>query len=267
MILSGKAVAEALQSNFQFTQAPRLVTLRVGEQEADIAYEAGAGKKLALLGLEVEHLVFPQSVSQSQLDDAILQLNQRKDVQGILVFQPLPSHLNASVLPIAPEKDVDCSTFPQQGRLVAGVDGFLPGAPAAVLATLAHYDIPLEGKNVTLIGRSTVVGRPLALLLMQQGATVTVCHSKTKNLASVAQASDILITSAGKANLITADFVHPQQIVIDISTNMVNGKLQGDIHPEIHDIVAAYTPTPGGIGAVCTTILAQQVVKAATLTP
>lgn len=262
MILSGKEVAEAINQTLNCNHSPKLATIRVGEDPADIAYETSAKKKLENLGLSVETVVLPATITQEELNAVIVAQNENTAVHGILVFQPLPKHLSALHLPIAPEKDVDCTTLLSQGKLVAGLDGFKAGAPAAVMATLAHFNIPLEGKNIALIGRSSVVGKPLALLLIQGGATVTICHSKTKNLPQIAKASDILITSAGKANFITPDFVHPEQVVIDVSTNVVEGKLCGDLSPEVHDLVHAYTPTPGGIGAVTTSILAQQVVKA-----
>ncbi len=260
MILSGKDVAEAIQKNLQVTNPPTLAMIRVGDNPSDMAYEKGATTKLTALGLKVDALHLPETVTQADLDSHIQSLNNCAEIHGILVFQPLPAHLSA--MSISSEKDVDCSTLESLGKLVTGQKGFHPGAPAAVMALLQHYNIDIQGKNVTLIGRSTVVGKPLALLLTQAGATVTICHSKTQNLPQVAKNSDILITSAGKPNLITADFVHPEQYVIDISTNVVDGKLCGDIDPQIHDLVKGYTPTPGGIGAICTTILAKQVVEA-----
>lgn len=273
-ILSGKEVSEHLQEKTKIRiesieksvgVTPKLATVRVGENEADKAYENGATKKFQAMGLDVENIVLAGDCEERAMLDTVEWLGNRTDVHGILVFQPLPSAWNVELLrtTLNPAKDVDCSTLENLGKLLGGQPRFVPGAPGAVMALLDYFGIDLEGKSVCLLGRSTVVGRPLSQLLTSAGATVTVCHTKTKNMAELAKASEILITSAGVPNLITKDFVHENQIVVDVSTNVVNGKLCGDIAlEEIDSIVASYTPTPGGIGAITTTILAQQVVRA-----
>ncbi|MFI3253309.1 MAG: bifunctional 5,10-methylenetetrahydrofolate dehydrogenase/5,10-methenyltetrahydrofolate cyclohydrolase [Eubacteriales bacterium] len=257
MELSGKKVAEALKKKMKCSTHPILATLRVGEVPSDVAYERGLGKRLLELGMEVKHFTLPDTVSQEELNQKIEELNNDKHIHGIIVFQPLPHGLSAHA--IAPNKDVDCSTLINQGKLLAGLPCYQPNAAAAVIALLEHYRIPLLGTKVTLIGRSSVVGRPLSILLIQAGATVTVCNSQTKNLPQIARSSGILISAVGQPNFITPEFVHDKQLVVDIGTNYVDGKLCGDISPEIHHIVGGYTPTPGGIGPVTTMVLAKQV--------
>lgn len=269
-ILSGKTVSEALMEKLAIrieaqSVTPKLATLRVGDNDADKAYENNASNKLRKMGLVVENLTLESGCKEQAMLDSVQWLNSRNDVHGILVFQPLPKDWDTELLrtTLNPIKDVDCSTLENLGKLIADTPRYIPGAPAGVMAVLDHYNIPLSGANVCLIGRSTVVGRPLSQLLTSRGATVTICHSRTKNLAKVAKDSEILITSAGVPNLVGKDFVHENQVVIDVSTNVVDGKLCGDINlEEVSQIVKAYTPTPGGIGAITTTILAQQVVKA-----
>lgn len=268
-ILSGKEVSERLQGEISSRIAgldvvPKLATVRVGEQGADVAYEANATKKLRGMGLEVENVVLSGD-SEQDLMTQVGELGERADIHGILVFQPLPEGWNTDLLrtTLNPEKDIDCSTWENLGKLLAGAPRFVPGAPGAVMELLSHYAVDLVGKEVAVIGRSTVVGRPLAQLLTSAGATVTVCHSKSKNLAEVCRSAEILVTSAGVANLVTGEFVHDKQIVVDVSTNVVDGKLCGDICLEtVSEKAESYTPTPGGIGAICTTVLAKQVVKA-----
>lgn len=269
MILSGKEVSEQLQEHIKIRvetlkHTPKLATLRVGENDADKAYEGSATKKFQSLGLAVENVVLEEQCTQEEFVAQLQTLGEQEDIHGILVFQPLPSHLSVEVLrtSLNPMKDVDCSTFENLGKLLSGNPRFIPGAPGAVMMLLQHFQIDVAGKNIALIGRSTVVGRPLGQLLTTAGATVTMCHSKSKDLASICKQSDILITSAGVPNLVTKEFVHGEQIVIDVSTNVVDGKLCGDIDPDIAHIVKAYTPTPGGIGAVTTAVLAHQVVRA-----
>lgn len=269
-ILSGKEVSEKLGASVklraeQGKKIPKLATLRVGDNGADVAYEASATKKLSSFGLEVENAVLDITCTQEEFMAQLKTLGDREDVHGILVFQPLPSHLDTDALrtSLNPLKDVDCTTFENLGKLLSGAARFIPGAPGGVMALLQHFEIDVSGKNVVVIGRSTVVGRPLAQLLTTAGATVTVCHSKSTDVAEICRGCDILITSAGVPNLITKRFVHEDQIVIDVSTNVVDGKLCGDIHPEICEIVQSYTPTPGGIGAITTAVLAHQVVRAA----
>lgn len=257
MILSGKKVAQAIYKTMRCSTHPHLATLRVGEKPEDIAYQSGVEKRLLEQGLEVEHHVLPVTATQAELDAKIQELNEKTVIHGILVLQPLPEGLNPYA--IAPSKDVDCSTLINQGKLMAGEACYQPNGPAAVITLLNHFKIPLEGTAITLIGRSQVVGRPLALMLIQAGATVTVCNSKTRNLPFIARSCGILISAVGQPNFITREFCHEKQVVIDVGANHLSGNQVGDISPEIHDFVAAYTPTPGGIGSVTTAILAKQV--------
>lgn len=270
--LTGKEVRAALGQGITAQLAlspvtPTLATLRLGEDPSDLAYESSAKKSLEALGLALCPQVLPREASLETLIQTLTALGQDPEIHGILLFQPLPPHLSGHLdqirQAIPPQKDIDCGSSHNLGLLLTQEPQFLPCTPGGVMALLQHYQIPLLGKKVTLIGRSLVVGRPLALLLIQAGATLTLCHSASKDLAGEARNSEILVSATGKPGLITPDFVHPQQIVIDVGTTMVEGKLCGDLSPEAAALVQAYTPTPGGTGGVTTLILARQLVQAA----
>lgn len=267
--LQGKAANQVLLAEIsadipRLSVVPTLATVRLGDNGADIAYQRNATQKLENLGLKVKNYQYPIDFSQEELLEELERLNQDASVHGILLFQPLPPHLDMMAIrhAIAPEKDIDCTTVENLGLILAGETRYAPCAPGAVMALLDHYQVSVVGKKVTIIGRSLVVGRPLSMLLLVEHATISVCNVNTANIAEEARNSDILITAAGCPGLVTPEFVHPKQTVIDIGTTMVDGVLCGDIHPDVIPLVAAYTPTPGGIGALTTTILARQLVKA-----
>lgn len=169
---------------------------------------------------------------------------------GVLVQQPLPSHMHDFVNFVPIDLDIDCVTDTSVARLYRGEQGFRPATAQAVVEMLDFYDIPLQGKRVVVVGRGNAVGKPLALMLLQRNATVTICHSKTQNLAEVCRGADILVSATGQPGLITADFVTPNSIVIDVGLSFVDGKTCGDVDPTVYDIVQAVSPVPGGIGPV-----------------
>lgn len=274
--LMGKAVADAvcekLKADVDALRAkgtsPKLAIVRVGERGDDIAYERSAMKRMAALDIDVENVLLPEDISQEALEDTFRKVNEDAAVHGIMIFQPLPKHLSAKPLVdmIHPLKDVDGISPLNSAKVFAGdASGVAPCTPAACMAILAHYGVDLTGKRVVVVGRSMVVGRPLSMLLLKENATVTICHTRTKELADRLKEADIVIAAAGKAKMITAEMVRPETVVIDVGINVdENGKLVGDVDYEaVEPIVSAITPVPGGVGGVTTAILAQHVVVAA----
>ncbi len=271
-VLSGKDVVNALNAVYkkrvvelqQQGISPTLAVVRIGQREDDIAYEKGIKKRFENVGASVRITTLDQDVSQRGLVDTIDALNNDSRVHGILLFRPLPSQIDEEAIKvlIAPEKDVDCMGYINMARLFAGntgaygTQGFAPCTAKAVMEMLEHYNIDVSGKRVTIVGRSLVVGKPLAMLMLAKNATVTVCHTKTADLAAECKRADILVACAGKARMISAEFVHPDQIVVDVGINMVDGKLCGDVDYEaVSEIVEAITPVPGGVGTVTTSVL------------
>ena len=249
---------------------PTLAVIRVGERSDDAAYEKNAEKRLAGAGADVRKYHLPEQTAQEELAELIRTLNRDPAVHGILLFRPLPRHMdeNYVVQQICPEKDVDGMTCAGLGSLFLAKNGvfspFVPCTPSAVLELLQFYGIDLVGKTVTVVGRSPVVGLPLAVMLMQKHATVTVCHTKTQNLEQACREADIVIAAAGRANMIGAAHTKNGQILIDVGINFVDGKMCGDIDcTQIAQDAAAVTPVPGGIGAVTTSVLLQHVVDSA----
>ena len=247
---------------------PTLATVRVGEKGADISYEMGATKRMLGLGLGVRNEVLPLDVPQQELVNKLLQLSCDPGVHGILLFQPLPSHIDeaAAKAAIAPIKDVDCATVENLGAVLAGRENscYPYCAPAAVMELLDHYEIPLEGSNVTVVGSGLVVGRPLSMMLANRLATVSVCNVFTKDTRAYTKAADIVISATGVAGLIDDTYVSPGQIVLDVGTSYKDGKLRGDVAlDKVEPIVKAVTPTPGGISGITNMVLAKHVVQAA----
>ena len=249
---------------------PCLAVIRVGQREDDLSYERGLTKRFASAGAAVEPAVLAEGVTQEELEACIRTLNERKDVHGILMFSPLPKTLDeqrARAL-LSPAKDVDCMTDANAfcvyaGRASDGAPGYPPCTPQAVLELLDFYGYDLTGKNVTIVGRSAVVGKPLAMLMLQRNATVTVCHTRTKDLPAVCRQADLLVVAAGKAGLVTETHVRPGQAVVDVGIHVIDGKLCGDAQASVGEIVESFTPVPGGVGGVTTSVLLKHTVNAA----
>ncbi|NLO39797.1 MAG: bifunctional 5,10-methylenetetrahydrofolate dehydrogenase/5,10-methenyltetrahydrofolate cyclohydrolase [Ruminiclostridium sp.] len=246
---------------------PKLGIVRVGEREDDLAYEKGILKRFSAVSAAAQVFVLPVDCTQQELEQTIQSLNDDKNIHGILLFRPLPKHLSEDKIKsmIAQGKDVDCMGTNNIAHVFAGnKNGFPPCTPQAVIELLDHYGYDLTGKKVTVIGRSMVTGKPLAMLLLGKNATVTICHTKTKNLADECKKADILIACAGAAKMVKESFVHPDQIVIDVGINMDNGKLCGDVDYEaVSGIVKAITPVPGGVGTVTTSVLLKHTLQSA----
>lgn len=247
---------------------PALGILRVGERPDDLSYEKGAVKRCEQAGVQVRRVVLPEDASQEEVLEEIKKMNQDKGIHGVLIFRPLPPQIddNAVCRALAPEKDVDGITSQSMAGIFSGSRvGFPPCTPQGCLELLRHYGISLEGKRAVVLGRSLVVGKPLSMLLLGENATVTVCHSRTEGLAELCRSGDILIAAVGRREMVTADFVRPGQVIIDVGIHVrEDGSLCGDVDFEaVKDIVTAISPVPGGAGTMTAAVLAKHTIEAA----
>ncbi len=257
---------------------PTLGILRVGANPSDLSYEKGATTKAEQVGVEIKKFELPEDATKDQVLAVIDQLNADTGIHGVLMFRPLPKHLKEDQNEICnrldPKKDVDCMThLSNAGVFEDRKDlGYAPCTPAACMEILDHYGIDCTGKKAVVIGRSLVVGKPAAMMLMRKNATVTVCHTRTVNVAETCRNADIIISAAGVLKSLTKDYVRPGQVVIDVSMNWDAekitskgvGGMSGDaVFDEVEPIVEAITPVPGGVGAVTTSVLMKHVVEAA----
>ena len=262
------ADCEALKAKGVF---PTMAIVRCGERPDDLSYERTACKRAETLGVAVEKFVLPEDVSKEELLKVIDEINANDKIHGVLMFRPLPKHLKADQDFICnrldPRKDIDGMTDLSNAGVFMGKElGFAPCTPEACMAILDHYGIDCTGKSAVVIGRSLVVGKPAAMMLMGKNATVTVCHTRTKDVPAVAREADILISAAGVLGSLTKDYVRPGQIVIDVSINWdeAKGGIAGDAKfDEVEPIVEAITPVPGGVGTVTTSLSIGHVVEAA----
>ena len=258
---------------------PKLAIVRCGEDPSDLSYERGAEACAEAIGVALEKRALPGNVSKEALIRQIHALNEDESVHGVLLFRPLPKHLRQDQTEICnaldPSKDVDCMTDLSNAGVFEGRSdlGFPPCTPQACMEILDYYGIDCRGRRATVIGRSLVVGKPVAMMLMARHATVTVCHTRTVDVPSVAREADILVSSAGALRSLTKDCVRPGQVVIDVSINWDpeqpnarggRGCFAGDaVFEEVEPIVAAITPVPGGVGTVTTSVLIGHVIEAA----
>lgn len=275
-LLLGKEVNAAINSRVSEKVAalrergiiPALGIIRVGEREDDLSYERGACKKCETLGVAVEKFVLPSEASQEELLKVIDEVNNNDKIHGVLIFRPLPKHIdeNTVINALKPEKDVDGITQGSMYGVFTGQPvGYPPCTPQACMEILDYYGIECSGKKAVVIGRSLVVGKPAAMMLLKKNATVTVCHTRTNDMPSVAKEADILIVAAGKAGVVDKKYVSEGQTVIDVGINVdAEGRLCGDVvFDEAEPVVGAITPVPGGVGAVTTSVLIEHVVLAA----
>lgn len=274
--LLGKEVTAALNEKIKSRAAalkekgvePTLGIIRVGEREDDLSYERGAVKRCETLGVACKKILLPADVTQEVLMEAVRQVNEDDSIHGVLIFRPLPRHLDeeAVIRALDPAKDVDGITDGSMVGVFAGREqGFPPCTPQACMEILDHYQIDCTGKKAVVVGRSLVVGKPAAMMLLKKNATVTVCHTRTKDMPSVVKEADIVIVAAGRAGVVDDRFVSPGQIIIDVGINVNDqGKLCGDVaYDKVEPIVDAITPVPGGVGSVTTSVLVGHVVEAA----
>ncbi|MBE5902376.1 MAG: bifunctional 5,10-methylene-tetrahydrofolate dehydrogenase/5,10-methylene-tetrahydrofolate cyclohydrolase [Lachnospiraceae bacterium] len=270
-----KALNERIMGQVEECKAkgvePTLCIIRVGENPSDISYEKGATKRCETLGVNCKKILLPEDVTQEEVLKTIQDVNEDKTIHGVLLFRPLPKHLNQAEIEnaLVAEKDVDCMTDLSMSGVFTGKKiGFPPCTAQACIEILDHYGIDCTGKRAVVIGRSLVIGKPVAQMLLKKNATVTTCHTRTVDMPSVTREADILVVAAGKAGVVDASFVKEGQIVIDVGINVnEEGKLCGDVRfDDVEPVVDKITPVPGGVGSVTTSVLLSHVVEAALLT-
>jgi methylenetetrahydrofolate dehydrogenase (NADP+)/methenyltetrahydrofolate cyclohydrolase len=275
MLLKGKPVADKIRGEIAAAveecrnaglAAPKIAILRAGERPDDLAYEARVLKNCAELGIESQVVSVDDNINMVNFIEVLEQLNKDLEIHGILVFRPLPAQLDLDVIcrTIRPDKDIDCMSPVNTEKIFAGdPTGIPPCTPEAVIEILKHYEYDLAGKNVAIVNRSMVLGRPLSMLFLAENSTVTICHSKTKDLPKVTTGADIVVTGAGKAKYFGKEFFGKESVVIDVGINMDNGALCGDVDFEaVSESVAAITPVPGGVGTVTSMLLLRHVIRA-----
>lgn len=276
-ILKGAPVAAAVRERAAQDVAvlaekgitPTLAILRVGENDSDIAYENGASKQCDKVGVAVRKVILPETVEYDEFYRVLNELNEDDGVHGILMLRPLPKHLDNEKARqmLNPAKDVDgCTDGSLAGVFTNTKNGFAPCTAQSCMEILHYYNIDPSGKKVAIIGRSLVIGRPVAMLMMHENATPTICHTRTQDVAAITRDADIIIAASGQMESIGADYVRPGQIILDVGVNWneAKGKLCGDvIFEEVEPIVAAITPVPGGVGTGTSSVLASHVVEAA----
>lgn len=276
-LLKGKAAADAIDAQlttrltgfYEKGIVPTLAIVRVGENPSDIAYENGAVKKAKKVGVQTEKFICDAKIEEADLLAVIEAINRNDEIHGILLLQPLPEHIDSEKVrnAIAPEKDLDCISDGALGNFFTGKNAFAPCTAESCMEILKFYGIPIEGKKAVIIGRSMVIGKPVALMLLSENATITICHTRTpkEELNRLCREADIIVAAAGKAKTVTADMVRPGQIVIDVGINFdAAGKMIGDVDfEEVNEIVDYITPVPGGVGSVTTTLLMKHLIDAA----
>ena len=273
MILDGKKVATALESLLQkrlenlknYNYMPKLAIILTGDNPSSAMYAAFMQKVAKKYGIQSELLKRDNQVTEIELENLISRLNDDTTVTGILMMMPLPNHICTQKIIdlIDPDKDIDGLTTVNAGRLFSGRDGFFGCTPRAVMEILESYDIPVEGKRVVILGRSNVIGKPVSMMLLNKNATVTICHSRSRNLKEITQEADIIVVAVGHPCSLSGDMIIKGAIVIDVGINRIDGKTVGDADYEsVLPIAGAVTPVPGGVGAVTTTMVIESVIKA-----
>lgn len=273
MILDWRAVAELILENIknQITYSPTgndkpmLAVVLVGENPASLAYIRMKEKRAREVGMGFGLYKFPVTITQAELEDEVETLSRDERIHGIIVQAPLPSHIDRYTVTecINPEKDVDGFTKTQIGNMFLGHDGLWSCTPKGIMTLLSHYNIDVAGKNVVIVWRSNIVGKPMALMMINAGATVTSCNSSTKNLSEKTRNADIVIVAAGSPGLITRDMLHSESVVIDVGNTFVDGVAKGDTDFEdLKDTIRAITPTPGGVWPMTVATLIENTWKA-----
>ena len=274
--MRGKAVSDSIRDAVrkdaetverELGRKPRLTIVRCGTSPDQIAYERSVEKQAKTFGIDAEILAFPEMIGDSLFMRKFMELNESRTTDGILLLRPLPSHLNEgfALSCMDSQKDVDGVSPVSAAGIYLGTEGFAPCTAEAVMELLRFYGISVAGKEVVIVGRSAVVGKPLALLMLSANATVTICHSKTRHLEAVCRRADILVAAIGKPRFIRADFLKEGAVVVDVGMNTdENGKLCGDVDFEgCREKAAFMTPVPGGLGAVTTAVLMRHTAEAA----
>lgn len=271
-ILDGKALAAKVKEQVKqeavgLARKPGLAVIIVGNNPASRVYVNSKRKDCEECGFLSEEYALPEETTQQELITLIEELNGRQDIDGILCQLPLPDGIDeeAVLMAISPDKDVDGFHPMNMGALLVGKEGFLPCTPYGIMEILAEYSIDPKGKRCVVIGRSNIVGKPMALLLLQKHGTVTICHSRTQDLGDICRTADILVAAVGKLNVVTADMVKPGAVVIDVAMNRNEaGKLCGDVdYPAVEKVASAITPVPGGVGPMTRAMLMKNTLLAA----
>lgn len=272
-LLKGADVVNAMNQQMKdelatMSRIPRLAIIRVGEKPDDISYERGAIKRMETIGLRATTHTYPEDITNEDFQKEFSIINSDEDVDGILLLCPLPKHIDQKAIEqmIDPAKDMDGISPVNMAKVYAGdKTGYAPCTAEAVMEMLDFADIDLTGKRVTIVGRSLVVGKPLSMLMIGKNATITVCHTRTKNMPETCKNAEVLVAAAGRAKMLNADYVGKDAIVIDVGINMdENFKLCGDVDIDtITDLASLATPVPGGVGTVTTSVLAKHVMRAA----
>ena len=273
-IINGKEVAIKVKEdikNFvkekkeEGKRNPKIASILVGDDGGSIYYMNNQEKVSTSLGVDFKKVVLDKTITEEELINTIEDLNCDKEIDGIILQLPLPKSFNEKkvIKKISPSKDIDCLTFESQGKLYMGEPEFLPCTPNSVVTLLKSLNIPLEGKEVVVLGRSNIVGKPVAQLLLNENATVTICHSRTKDLKEVTKRADILVVAIGKPKFLDETYVKDGAIVIDVGTSRFEGKITGDIDfDKVIEKASYLTPVPGGVGALTTTLLVKNACEA-----
>lgn len=273
MILDGKKVAAALENRLKkrlenlknYNYMPKLAIILIGDNPSSAMYAAFMQKVAKKYGIQSELLKRDNQVTETELENLISRLNNDAAVTGILMMMPLPDHICTQKIIdlIDPDKDIDGLTTVNAGRLFSGRDGFFGCTPRAVMEILESYDITVEGKRVVILGRSNVIGKPVSMMLLNKNATVTICHSRSRNLKEITQEADIIVVAVGHPYSLSGDMIKKGAIVIDVGINRIDGKTVGDADYEsVLPVAGAVTPVPGGVGAVTTTMVIESLIKA-----
>ena len=269
-LLDGKLVKKEILKRIkkeveELDRKPGLCVIQVGEDPASCVYVSQKSKMANELGYKFKHIKLDSDVDQRKLEEIIIKLNKDKTIDGILVQMPLPKHLDSKRIQnlIRDDKDVDGLSDVNAGRLVHNVDCLMPCTPKGIMDILKHYKIDVEGKRVVIVGRSDLVGKPLASMMINAHATVTLCHSRTKNLEKITKKADILVAAVGKKGIITKEMVKNRCVIVDVGINRVDGKLYGDVDFDtVKDKASYITPVPGGVGQMTVAELGHNVLKA-----
>lgn len=273
-IINGKEVALKVKEDIKNfiddrkernLKTPKIASILVGNDGGSIYYMASQEKVALSLGVGFIKVSLPETLTDEDVIAEIHKLNEDDEVQGIILQLPLPGNFDEKkiIREISPSKDIDCLTFESQGKLYMGEPKFLPCTPNSVITLIKSLNVDISGKNVVVLGRSNIVGKPVAQLLLNENATVTICHSKTKNLREVCKAADILVIAIGRPKFIDETYVNENAIVIDVGTSSFEGKITGDVDfDKVIDKCKFLTPVPGGVGALTTTLLIKNVCEA-----
>lgn len=274
MILDGKLVSKEIKNNIKSTidsyiaaglRKPKIVIIQVGEVMASNIYVKNKLKACAYVGMDAEHIKLSENISELELLNIINDLNINNCIDGLIVQLPLPKHINEQhiINSIDSAKDVDGFGLVSKGKLFSGLSGFKSATPYGIIKLLEYYNIEIQGKKACVIGRSNIVGKPMAIMLLDKNATVTICHSKTNNLAETTKQADILISAVGKAKFVTKDMIKPGCVVIDVGMNRDENGLCGDVDfVEVEPIASYITPVPGGVGPLTITMLLSNTLEA-----